>query len=44
MVEAALYHEKIVVTMWHPEREMSFQEADIARVRKLFECVETEKQ
>ncbi len=45
VVEAASYSEKkIVVTMWHPEREMPFQEADIARVRKLFQCAEMEKQ
>lgn len=45
VIEAASYPEKkIVVTMWHPERETPFQEADIARVRKLFKCAETEKQ
>lgn len=27
---------KIVATMWHPEREIPFAEADIERVRRLF--------
>lgn len=45
VIEAAAYPEKnMIVTMWHPEREMPFQKTDIARVRNLFECAETEKQ
>lgn len=44
VIEAAAYLEKnIIVTMWHPEREMPFQKTDIARVRNLFERAETEK-
>lgn len=36
-IEAAEYPEKkIAVTMWHPEREKPFRDADIGRVRKLF--------
>lgn len=43
VIEAAEYPEKnIVVTMWHPEREVPFKETDIARIRKLFEGAETE--
>ncbi len=37
VIEAAAYPEKrIVVTMWHPEREKPFRETDMERVRKLF--------
>lgn len=43
-IEAAVYLEKkIIVTMWHPEREVPFQKSDIARIRNLFERAETEK-
>ncbi|MDE7417584.1 MAG: gamma-glutamyl-gamma-aminobutyrate hydrolase family protein [Lachnospiraceae bacterium] len=43
-IEAAVYPEKkIIVTMWHPERETPFQEMDIMRVRNLYEGAETEK-
>ena len=44
VIEAAAYPEKkIIVTMWHPERETPFQEMDIMRVRNLYEGAETEK-
>ncbi|MDE5825228.1 MAG: gamma-glutamyl-gamma-aminobutyrate hydrolase family protein [Lachnospiraceae bacterium] len=44
VIEAAAYPEKkIIVTMWHPERETPFQEMDIARLRNLYEGAETEK-
>lgn len=37
VIEAAAYLERnIVVTMWHPEREETFREEDIQRVRDLF--------
>lgn len=37
VVEAAAYPEKkIIVTMWHPERETPFQDADIKRLKDLF--------
>lgn len=37
VIEAASYPEKnIITTMWHPEREIPFQTADVERVRKLF--------
>lgn len=37
VVEAAAYSEKrIIVTMWHLEREMPFKETDINRVKSLF--------
>ncbi len=43
VIEAAEYPEKnIIVTMWHPEREVPFQDTDIVRIRKLFEGAETE--
>lgn len=37
VIEAAAYPEKnLIVTMWHPEREKPFREADIQRVKNLF--------
>lgn len=37
VIEAAAYPEKrIIVTMWHPERETPFQETDIDRIKRLF--------
>lgn len=37
VIEAAVYSEKrIIITMWHPERERPFQEADIKRLKCLF--------
>lgn len=37
VIEAAAYPERrIIVTMWHPERETSFQKTDINRVKSLF--------
>lgn len=37
VIEAAAYPEKrMIVTMWHPERETPFQETDIKRVKNLF--------
>lgn len=37
VIEAAAYPEKnIIITMWHPEREKPFREADIQRVKNLF--------
>lgn len=38
VIEAVEYPEKrILATMWHPEREEEFTDADAARVRKLFD-------
>ena len=37
VIEAAVCSENdIIVTMWHPEREIPFREADIERVKNLF--------
>lgn len=37
VIEAATSSEhRIMVTMWHPEREMPFSEEDISRIKKLF--------
>lgn len=37
VIEAAAYPEKkIMVTMWHPERENPFRKTDVERVRELF--------